>query len=232
MTGSRFDWEGNVGFNRGHFFSALAGLVVGVMLISALPALGAAGDNLVAGQFNDSGGYVTRLKGKGDPTLRLINWNSRAALELRVSAGTAPMKVNSDTLVANLNADLLDGMDSSAFHSGRTEFFLMMSGGETKTLVTHGSLSIDAACEADGDTAHQVSIYVDSSAAYYTFLTPHAAGHNLEVTWQNWQGVSNTERVFWVPSTGDAVWVYFGAVDQDIESTDCILVGRAETIGD
>jgi hypothetical protein len=104
-----------VGFNRGNFFSALGGLIVGVMLVSALPALGAAGDDIVAGQFNDSGGYVTRLKGKGNPTLRLINWNGRAALELRVSAGTPPMKVNSTGLVTNLNADLLDGMQAAAF---------------------------------------------------------------------------------------------------------------------
>ena len=215
---------------RGNFFSALAGLAIGALLATAVPALGSAGDALAAGQFNDSGGFVTRLKGKGNPTLRLINWNARPALELRVTAGTPPMAVNSTGVVDNLNADLLDGMEAASLHSGRTEFFLMMAGGEVETVITHGGLSVDIACEADGDTAHQVSVYVDSSADYYSFLTPETAGRNLEVTWTTAQGVSNSERVFWVPSTGEGVWVYFGAVDEDIESTDCILVGRAESI--
>ncbi|MGH3087889.1 MAG: hypothetical protein ACRDSJ_11305, partial [Rubrobacteraceae bacterium] len=48
-------------------------------------------------------------------TLRLVNQRGGAALDLRVKQGKAPMKVNSDTQVANLNADELDGKDSGAF---------------------------------------------------------------------------------------------------------------------
>ncbi len=43
-----------MGFNRGHFFSALAGLIVGVMLISALPGLAKNGDNMILGQKNNA----------------------------------------------------------------------------------------------------------------------------------------------------------------------------------
>ncbi len=37
-----------MGFNRGHFFSTLAGLIAGVMLVSALLGLVALGDLKVA----------------------------------------------------------------------------------------------------------------------------------------------------------------------------------------
>lgn len=40
---------------------------------------------------------------------------SATALDLQVEPGKAPMKVNSATQVANLNADKIDGQDSSAF---------------------------------------------------------------------------------------------------------------------
>ncbi len=40
------------------------------------------------------------------------------ALDLRVEAGKPPMKVNSAAKVANLNADKLDGRDSSTFLPG------------------------------------------------------------------------------------------------------------------
>ena len=45
---------------------------------------------------------------------------SATALDLQVEAGKAPMKVNSATQVANLNADKLDGQDASAFMPAST----------------------------------------------------------------------------------------------------------------
>jgi len=41
-----------VGFNRGNFFSALAGLVVGVMLVAVLPVGADNGDPIYLGQAN------------------------------------------------------------------------------------------------------------------------------------------------------------------------------------
>jgi hypothetical protein len=45
----------------------------------------------------------------------LINSGTGPALGLQVQQGNAPLAVNSDTKVANLNADKLDGLDSGAF---------------------------------------------------------------------------------------------------------------------
>jgi hypothetical protein len=53
-----------------------------------------------------------------DAVLRLDNDSSEGnatALNLQVEAGKAPMTVNSDTKVDNLNADQIDGKDSSEF---------------------------------------------------------------------------------------------------------------------
>jgi hypothetical protein len=61
---------------------------------------------------------ITKLAGAAGvngPMLQLINNNAGVndtALDLRVQAGEAPMRVNRATKVTNLNADKLDGSDA------------------------------------------------------------------------------------------------------------------------
>ncbi len=98
--------------------AVMMALVVGV----ASSALGATGGNFILGR-NNVATAITALGGSlgvDGPMLRLINNNAGAndtALDLRVQAGEAPMRVNSDTKVTSLNADKLDGLDSTAFSS-------------------------------------------------------------------------------------------------------------------
>ena len=66
-------------------------------------AVAATGHNLLLGGFN----YANQ------PT-RLTNTGTGPALRLNVKAGQAPLSVNRTTKVSNLNADLLDGVHSSA----------------------------------------------------------------------------------------------------------------------
>ena len=101
-------------------------VVVGLAIMLALlfglatAAFGANGQAWILGQGNVATA-ITKLAGAAGvngPMLQLINNNADAndtALDLRVQAGEAPMRVNSDTKVANLNADQLDGKDQSAF---------------------------------------------------------------------------------------------------------------------
>jgi hypothetical protein len=67
-------------------------------------------------------GRVTALTlGEDGPMQRLTNNNADTddtALDLRVEPGEAPMTVNSSTRVANLNADLLDGKNSTGCQRG------------------------------------------------------------------------------------------------------------------
>lgn len=95
-------------------------VVVALVLVGAPAALAANGDNFILGR-NNVATAITRLAGAvgvNGPMLRIDNNNGGAnatALDLRVEPGKAPLRVNSGVKVNNLNADRLDGQDSSAF---------------------------------------------------------------------------------------------------------------------
>jgi hypothetical protein len=96
--------------------------MVGLAVIVALTvgvagsAFGANGANFVLGKSNMANA-ITQLAGSvAGPSLLIDNDSTDAAataLELEVEAGKAPMKINSGTQVANLNADKVDGLDAS-----------------------------------------------------------------------------------------------------------------------
>jgi len=92
------------------------GLVVGVTSV----AFGANGGNFILGSLNNTATAITKLTGTvgGGPALQVSNPSTvtgSTALDLQVATGKAPMKVNSSTKVTNLNADKVDGKDSSTF---------------------------------------------------------------------------------------------------------------------
>jgi hypothetical protein len=96
--------------------------MVGLAMILALTvgvagaAFGANGANFLLGKSN-AANAITQLVGSvAGPGLQIDNNSTDAAataLDLQVEAGKAPMKVNSDTQVANLNADKVDGLNAS-----------------------------------------------------------------------------------------------------------------------
>jgi len=104
--------RGIVGSNRGHFFSALLGALVAVVVMAALPAVAGNGDNLVLGEKNTAR-RTTKVTTKGGVLLRNTRADTPAA-SFEVVSG-APIAVNSSSLVSNLNADLLDGRDAATF---------------------------------------------------------------------------------------------------------------------
>jgi hypothetical protein len=90
-------------------------LSVATMALAAVP-----GDPFKLGRLNTIDA-ISRLQGSvGGPMLFVDNNSSESnatALRLQVEQDHAPMLVNSDRRVANLNADLLDGQDSSGFYA-------------------------------------------------------------------------------------------------------------------
>jgi hypothetical protein len=94
--------------------AVMLALVVG----AASVAFGADGDAWRLGKGNIAT-KITALGGQlgvDGPMVRLINNNADAndtALDLRVQAGEAPLRVNSDQVVTNLNADTVDGKDAN-----------------------------------------------------------------------------------------------------------------------
>lgn len=79
-------------------------VVVALVLVMAPAALAANGKPFLLGKRNVATAVSTLIKKGPGP-----------ALSLKVRAGQPPLAVNSAGKVANLNADLLDGQDSSAF---------------------------------------------------------------------------------------------------------------------
>jgi hypothetical protein len=101
------------------FLMGLA-LMLALVFGMASTAFGANGGNFILGSLNNTATAITKLTGTvgGGPALRVSNPSTTTgstALDLQVATGKAPMKVNSGTKVANLNADKLDGTDSKTF---------------------------------------------------------------------------------------------------------------------
>jgi hypothetical protein len=91
-------------------------LVLALVLGAATMALAAVpGDPFRLGQTNGIDRLSTLVGNVATPMLRVDNGSTRegaTALDLRVEAGKPPMKVNSSTKVALLNADEVDGLSS------------------------------------------------------------------------------------------------------------------------
>jgi hypothetical protein len=99
--------------------SVILALVFGV----ASAAFGANGDTFILGQ-NNVATLITRLAGPDGvdgAMFEVVNNDADTndtALSLKVQPGEAPMTVNRDTRVANLNADKVDGREASSFANG------------------------------------------------------------------------------------------------------------------
>lgn len=125
----RIVWVGRVA-------TFLVGLAVILALAFGTAATALAGSG-VGGVFNlgqtNRVDAITRLIGVvTGPGLAVSNTATdpaATALDLRVRVGHAPMTVNSRTVVANLNADLLDGMDPDDLAEPRGYANVLINGG-------------------------------------------------------------------------------------------------------
>ena len=86
----------------------------------------ATGGNFILGQSNSASSTtsLTRTGANAGKGLQVTNNSTTAgatAVGLNVAAGHAPFTVNSGTKVANLNADKLDGLDSTAVAQNGSE---------------------------------------------------------------------------------------------------------------
>jgi hypothetical protein len=139
----------------------------------------ATGGNFILGQPN-SASSTTALSAPvaGNKALLLTNTNTGAgatALGLNVASGHAPFTVNSGTKVTNLNADMLDGLNSTAFLSSsrvrrihwRVEPDPRLTG-DSAEILTYGPLHLKGFCRNGyfGDPPHgDVTLIVRSDGA-------------------------------------------------------------------
>jgi hypothetical protein len=94
-----------------------------VALVVALGGAGysATGGNFILGQSNSASTQTKLVAPFAGPALRVDNLNTGASasgLKIVTDAARPPLVVNSAVKVANLNADLLDGLDATAFVRG------------------------------------------------------------------------------------------------------------------
>jgi hypothetical protein len=98
--------------------SALAGALIAALVVVAVPAEGAPngggpGDPLLLSRVNQAG-PMTVLKTNGG--FRILAKNpKRPPLMIYTPDGMPPLEVSSKAKVENLNADLVDGLNASAF---------------------------------------------------------------------------------------------------------------------
>jgi len=146
-------------------------LVFGVatMALAAVP-----GDPFRLGQTNGIDAMSTLVGNVAGPMLMLDNNSTGAgatALDLRVEAGKPPMKVNSATKVTKLNADSLDGKDSTAL------------GVTIKTI--HERVSECASTEGVWNECARVTVNVPAGKTYHVTALSSFSAQNISETDRN-----------------------------------------------
>ena len=150
----------------------------------------ATGGNFILGQAN-SAGATTSLSAPiaGKKALQLTNTSTGAgatALGLNVASGHTPFTVNSGTKVTNLNADKLDGIDSSAFvpnsklvRVGPVTVTPANPGSLFTPIATVGPFTFGSLCVRNnfvGNDRTQVTISSNQGSSTYGSMTQAAAG--------------------------------------------------------
>jgi hypothetical protein len=131
--GSETNGRGLEGFPARAYAHFRANVVGYLALFVALggTTYAATGGNFILGKSNSASSQSSLSAPISNTALQLINMStggSASALGLSVASGHPPLRVNSDTKVPNLNADKLDGQDSSAFASFK-RIVLVRAGG-------------------------------------------------------------------------------------------------------
>jgi hypothetical protein len=117
--------------------SAFAGALIAALVVVAVPAEGAPngggpGDPLLLSRVNQAG-PMTVLKTNGG--FRILAKNpKRPPLMIYTPDSMPPLDVSSTAKVTNLNVDLLDGMDSTAFLR-KTDLIAAYAGGDQNLAV-------------------------------------------------------------------------------------------------
>jgi hypothetical protein len=104
--------------------ATLLAVIVALTLAIVTPAMAATGGNFILGKINSATTFSRLSANIAGPAMQLFNTSTAAnarALDLVVDEGNSPMTVNSTAGKAlNLDADKLDGRDSTTFMANST----------------------------------------------------------------------------------------------------------------
>jgi hypothetical protein len=171
---------------RAHLTYANVMATLAVFLVLGGGAYAATGGRLILGQAN-SADATTGLSSNvsSGPTLDLTNTGGKPAASFTGGTGAAPFAVNSTKKVAKLNADRLDGVDSTGFvpssglqRVGPITLQLDPNSGQGVELATIGNLNFAGSCIRGLGGQDQVNIQITSAVNHSTYasLTQDAAG--------------------------------------------------------
>jgi hypothetical protein len=148
-----------------------ANVMVTILAFIVLGGMGyaATGGNLILGKSNSASSKTALSAPVSDKALQLTNTSTAAgatALGLNVASSHAPFTVNSGTQVKHLNADKLDGLDSSAFYSSANVKPLSFSASSCtnasdpgcSTNFSLGNLSLHVSCFMNAATDPELEI--------------------------------------------------------------------------
>jgi hypothetical protein len=151
---------------RATMFTVGLAVTLALMVGVATTALAAIpGDPFKLGRTNTINGLSTLAGAVNNAMLRIDNNSSglsATALDLQVEPGRAPMKVNSDTQVANLNADELDGNTANDFYyfGEKVQDSEYLDGKDSTELLPNDVYILSVSRLAQGNSAGY-SIYCD-----------------------------------------------------------------------
>ena len=163
----------------------LAFIVLGGMSYAAT------GGNFILGQSN-SASSTTSLTRTGANTakgLQVTNTSTGAgasALGLNVASGHAPFTVNSGTKVANLNADKVDGLDSTGFIQGRKLDVVLprpsgLGQGTLTKIATVGPYDINGRCDHNNTTVTVLRISAKGPAGIAEVIYSAVENDNTDI---------------------------------------------------
>jgi len=209
---------------RRMFFGVVLGSVTTAVVLMVGTAFAGTGVGAVfnLGRTNKVNATSTLTGSVSGRTLQVTNTSTGAGatgIDVKVSSGKPPFATNSTTKVANLNADLLDGKDSTSFLPASTVRRLPTvtlgpcdCTGAT-ALITIGQLTFSGACvKSSMQVLHlEITSSVDHSA--YADLTQAGAGGtfgngNMAAGQRNLLANVSTQNVpsaIFTPVTGEAL---------------------------
>jgi len=172
----------------------------------------ATGGNFLLGKSNTASSKSTLSAPIGDKALAVTNNSTAAgasALGLNVAKGHPPFKVNSGAKVAKLNADKLDGIDSSQFPAVHLGIAPEGSGG---TIIQWHDLGARVVASSTNNLAVQV-LNIRSSGSIQVLWGQSEA---IEGPGNSTPGISVSPLTTFIVANGEGTrsWLVACAVDQ------------------
>ena len=178
MFGTREDNRGHRGgFRERRPSPAMVVAVLALFIALSGVGVAATGGNFILGRPNTASSQTGLTSNNAGRALNLTQQNTGSgatALGLNVPAGKAPLTVNSDTRVANLNADKLDGRDVTQLtpanaatriedvnigpFTNQSVISVGITTVGTSVLLAHGALEVENRDTVAGQTGHGVDV--------------------------------------------------------------------------